>query len=256
MLNLTDTHTHLHFGQFEKDLPAVLQRARDAGVNRILTLGTELESSRKSLQIAEENPSVYAAVGLHPTDIRQNPDRGSGQFAAMIKESEKVAAIGEIGLDLYWKEVPLQEQLPVFKNMLELAAELELPVVIHNREAQAEMQQFFRENNIHRLHGVMHSFAGTPADVQFYLEKGLHISFTGVVTFKNFRQWDTVRQVPLERLLLETDSPFLTPEPYRGRGNEPSFVRFTAEKLAEFYEMDFADLCRITSENAAALFAW
>lgn len=252
---LTDTHAHLHFEQFREDWPEVIRRARETGVRRILTLGTDADSSKASLKIARDYPEVYAAVGIHPTEIFRS---GEGDLARIkeLTQSEKVVAIGEIGLDLYWKEVPLQAQLPVLEKMLQIAGEVNLPVVIHNREAQPEMQQFFRELGITSLRGVMHSFAGSSDDAQFYLDLGMYISFTGVITFKNFKEMEVVKNIPPERLLLETDSPFLAPVPKRGKRNEPAFVKYTAEKLAEIFEIPFEEICRITARNANDLFGW
>ena len=140
--------------------------------------------------------------------------------------------------------------------MLEIAEELGYPVVIHNREAHQEMRQFFMDRSISSLRGVMHSFSGTAEDARFYLERGLYISFTGVVTFKNFRELDLVKMIPVDRLLLETDSPFLTPEPFRGKRNEPSYVRFIAQKLSEIYNLSLQEISEITCQNANTLFQW
>jgi TatD DNase family protein len=255
-MNLTDTHTHLHFDQYQSDIDAVIERARAENIQRILTLGTNLESSRASLNIAKKFDLVFAAAGIHPTDILGTQPEDSLEIKELVQKEQKILAIGEIGLDLYWKEVPLDKQIPVFENMLEIAAELGYPVVIHNREAQAEMRQFFRDRSISSLKGVMHSFSGTVEDARFYLEKGLHISFTGVVTFKNFKEIDLVKMIPLDRLLLETDSPFLTPEPFRGKRNEPSNVRFIAQKLSEIHNLSLQEIGKITSQNANRLFHW
>lgn len=253
---LTDTHAHLQFEHFAGDLPQVVQRAREVGVRRILTLGTDLPSSRESLQIADRYPEVFAAVGIHPTEVHKTSPGDVSAIKELAKSEEKVVAIGEIGLDLYWKEVPLTDQLPILEQMLEVARELGLPVVIHNRDAQPEMQRLFRQLGIRRLQGVMHSFAGTADDARFYLELGMHISFTGVITFKNFKQTEVVKSVPPDRLLLETDSPFLAPVPYRGKRNEPAFVQYVARKLAEIHQIPVEEICRITFENARNLFGW
>ncbi len=255
-MRLSDTHTHLHFDQYAADLSAVIHRAEQGGVERILTLGTDYSSSLKSLEIARNHPGIFAAVGIHPTDVFHNEKEDLDRIKKMAEKESRIVAIGEIGLDLYWKEVPLDKQIPVFEQMLHLASELALPVVIHNRDAHREMQDFFREQSIHNLKGVMHSFSGTVEDARFYLERGLHVSFTGVITFKNFKNLPLVQSVPLDRLLLETDSPFLTPVPMRGKRNEPGFVRYVAGKLAEIYGISSEELCEITAENARSLFQW
>ncbi|GAB4340301.1 MAG: TatD family hydrolase [Calditrichia bacterium] len=256
MLHYTDTHAHLHFDNFQEDLTAVVERAEAAGIDRILTLGTETESSTSAVNIAEQFPRVFAAVGIHPTDIFKTATNRKEAIRELAIKSKKVKAIGEIGLDLYWKDVPLREQLPVLEEMIDLAEELQLPVVIHNRDAQAEMQDFFRAHGISRLRGVMHSFAGNETDVEFYLERELYISFTGVITFKNFKQQEVVRSIPLNRLLLETDCPFLAPVPKRGKRNEPAFVQYTAQKLAELLETSVDEVARKTFENSVQLFGW
>ncbi len=253
---LTDTHTHLHFDHYSADIEEVVHRAQQAEVERILTLGTDGESSLTSAKLSLRFPSVFAAVGIHPTDVHPSKPEDFREIKELAQSNPKVVAIGEIGLDLYWKDVPLKEQLPVLEKMLKIADELNLPVVIHNRDAQKEMQEFFLSHGIKNLHGVMHSFSGTADDTQFYLERGMHVSFTGVITFKNFKQMDTVKSVPMERLLLETDSPFLAPVPKRGKRNEPAFVKHTAQKLADVHSTSLEDICNVTAQNAQNLFGW
>ena len=255
-MKLTDTHTHLHFGQYQSDLEDVVSRAQEAGVRKILTLGTDLPSSMTSLNIALRHDFIYAAAGIHPTDIFNTRTEDVQRIRELAAAEEKIVSIGEIGLDLYWKEVPLERQIPVFEKMIELAAELDLPVVIHNREAHPEMRQFFLDRGFDRLRGVMHSFSGTAEDACFYLDRGLFVSFTGVITFKNFKDMEVVRSIPFDRILLETDSPFLTPVPHRGKRNEPAYVRFIAEKLSEVYETTPEDIAEKTFLNANRLFGW
>lgn len=253
---LTDTHCHLHFEHFSDDVTDVIDRARSEGIGKILTLGTDYPSSLESLEIARNQSNIYVAVGIHPTEVLNSSGNDFEKIRLLAKQNNEIVAIGEIGLDLYWKEVPLKEQLPLFEKMIQIADEAGLPVVIHNRDAQREMQDFFKAHQIESLRGVMHSFAGTPDDAEFYLQRGMFISFTGVITFKNFTQLDTVRQVPLERLLLETDSPFLAPVPKRGKRNEPAFVIYIAEKLAEVHHVPFSQLIKTTHSNSNTLFDW
>lgn len=253
---LTDTHTHLHFEQYAADLSEVIDRAYSAGVEKILTLGTDLSSCRQTIQIARRFDKVYAAVGIHPTDIFRSQSDDLPLIKELASAENKVVAIGEIGLDLYWKEVPLQRQLPVFEKMLEIANDLQLPVVIHNRNAHPEMRSIFEQQGIDHLKGVMHSFSGSADDAQYYLSMGLHISFTGVITFKNYSELEVVKSIPVNRLLLETDSPFLTPVPKRGKRNEPAFVQYVAMKLAEIHGIDLQKMKEITGYNAQKLFGW
>ncbi len=253
---LTDTHAHLHFEQFRDDLDEVIARADEANVSRILTLGTDPASGKEAVSLSRRYDMVYAAVGIHPTDISNEPENDARVIKDLLAGEDKLVAVGEIGLDLYWKEISLDRQLPVFENMLKIADEKNLPVVIHNRDAHREMRQFFKDHGIKTLKGVMHSFSGTEEDAAFYMERGLFISFTGVITFKNYRETDVVRSVPPERLLLETDSPFLTPVPNRGKRNEPFNVRYIAQKLAEIHGMKAEKLAEITCRNAGSLFKW
>jgi TatD DNase family protein len=255
-MQLTDTHSHLHFEHFREDLPAVIGRAQSANICRILTLGTDLDSSRQSLDIANRNDFIYAAAGIHPSDVYNCKPNHTEKIRQLAEREPKIVAIGEIGLDLYWKDVPLRDQLPVFRNMLEIAQQIGLPVVIHNRNAQREMKSFFKEMHINKLEGVMHSFSGSIEDADFYLDMGFYISFTGVITFKNFKNYDVVKSVPPEKLLLETDSPFLAPVPRRGKRNEPSFVKYVAEKVAELHGIPTSILADITFRNAHRLFKW
>jgi len=253
---LTDTHTHLHFEQYEADLAEVIERARSTGIEKILTLGTDLPSCQQAIKIARKFEPVYAAVGIHPTDIFRCQPNDILLIKDLVSAGNKVVAIGEIGLDLYWKEVPLPQQLPVFTKMLEIADELQLPVVIHNRNAHPEMRSFFEQQGIDNLKGVMHSFSGSAEDARFYLARGLHISFTGVITFRNYSELEVVKSVPVTHLLLETDSPFLTPVPKRGQRNEPAFVQYIALKLAEIHGIDLQEIKEITGSNAQKLFGW
>jgi len=253
---ITDTHTHLHFDQYATDLEEVIVRARERGVQRILTLGTDYHSSLQSQQISQKYDLVYSAAGIHPTDIFKAKSEDVSRVMALASAQAKIVAIGEIGFDLYWKEVPLEKQIPVFEQMLDIALELNLPVVIHNRDAHREMREFFNKWKTKELSGVMHSFSGSIEDARFYMDLGLHISFTGVITFKNFTGIEVVKSIPLERLLLETDSPFLTPVPNRGKRNEPAFVEYVARRLAEIYDLPLQDITHTTFQNANRLFRW
>ena len=255
-MNLTDTHTHLHFDQFHDDIDEVIQRAQQEGIKKILTLGTDLPSSQHTVEISKKYHNVYSAVGIHPTDIFKIKENDFNFIKKLAAKNSEVVAIGEIGLDLYWKEVPIKNQIPVLKKMLEIAKDLNLPVVIHNRDAQIEMQNIFREFEITNLRGVMHSFAGSIDDAKFYLDMGLFISFTGVVTFKNFKELDVVKSIPLNKLLLETDSPFLAPVPKRGKRNEPAYIRYIAKKLSEIFNIPCDELIQITTKNSHQLFKW
>lgn len=249
-----DTHTHLHFEQFENDREEVIRRAEAAGVSRIITLGTGLSSSIETLNIAREYPLIFAAAGIHPSEAHTATPGDDAAIKKLLLEEEKIIAVGEIGLDFYWDKTYHAEQYDIFRTMLGIARDVNLPVVIHNRSAQREMQWFFQEEGITELNGVMHCFAGDLIDARFYLDMGLHISFTADITHKNFPRTDVVKFVPLDRLLLETDSPFIVPANFSGKRNEPANVLYVAEKLAEIRGIPVEEIARITTENACRLF--
>jgi TatD DNase family protein len=248
-----DTHTHLHFEQFDADREDVINRAKQAGVSRIITLGTGLSSSLETLKIAKQYQQIFAAAGIHPSEAHSAAPADDAAIKKLTRE-EKIIAVGEIGLDFYWDKTFYREQYDVFRRMLYIAREVRLPVVIHNRSAQREMQWFFQEEGIAELEGVMHCFAGDTIDARFYLDMGLHISFTADITYKNFSRTGVVKLVPLDRLLLETDSPFITPANFPEKRNEPANVVYVAEKLAEVHAMPLEKIARITTENARRLF--
>lgn len=254
MTDFIDTHTHLHFEQFDKDRGDVIHRAREAGVSRMITLGTDLSSSLATLNIARQYPQIFAAAGIHPSEAHTAAPGDDAAIKKLILEEEKIIAVGETGLDFYWDKTYFAEQYDTFRTMLTIAREVNLPVVIHNRSAQREMQWFFQEEGITELNGVMHCFAGDITDARFYLDMGLHISFTADITHKNFPRINVVKYVPLNRLLLETDSPFIAPAKFSGKRNEPANVVFVAEKLAEIRGIPVEEIARITSENARRLF--
>lgn len=252
-MNLIDTHIHLQFPEFDADRQAVLERARRAGVEAVISLATDPASARRCVELAAEHHEVYAAVGIHPSEAHRAGKAAAAQIRRLATPENKVVAIGEIGLDFYWDKTHFREQYAVFGEMLRLAQELSLPVVIHNREAQREMQWFFQEEGWENLNGVMHCFAGDELDARFYLEMGLHISFTANITYPDFRGQEVIRAVPMERLLIETDSPYIAPRG-RGKRNEPANVLLVAEKIAEIRHLTVAEVAAATTENARRLF--
>lgn len=249
-----DSHTHLHFEEFDRDREAVMARARQAGVEQIISLGTDLFSSRQNLQLTRQFPEVFAAAGIHPSEAHRARPGDVEAVKTLAQSDPRVVAVGEIGLDFYWDSTYHREQYEIFREMLRIAGEIDKPVVIHNRAAQREMEWFFQEAGIETLDGVMHCFAGEVIDARFYLEMGLHISFTANITFRNFRAIDVIRCVPLERLLLETDSPYIAPAGTSEKRNEPANVIRVAEKIAEIYRLPREEIARITTENARRLF--
>ena len=260
---LIDTHAHLSFPEFVDDLPQVIKRAHAADVGRIVSVATDLESAQRTLAVAERFPNVFAALGLHPNDASPSSLQLSAELARLA-DNPKVVAIGETGLD-YHREaksdaILRQQQKDLFWAHLKLAMERHLPVIIHNRDADADTLQILRAHGRNlpkewRPWGVMHCFAGNTEVAWECIELGLLISFTGIVTFKNA---DALREVagavPLESLVLETDSPYLAPVPQRGQRNEPAFIPHIAGALAQIKNVPVEELARITSANARRLF--
>jgi TatD DNase family protein len=272
---LTDTHCHLDFNKFDEDRQVVLQRAGDVGVRRILTPGLDLESSRSAVRLAELYPSVYAAVGFHPTDLEGFSEQGFAEIKKLARHA-KVVAIGEIGIDYYWVADPEKRvfQHEALRQQLEFAASTRKPVIIHMREEGdawfgpasmdllrilEEWHQQLRTANhpLAERPGVLHSFNGNLETAQNAMELNFLIGVTGPVTYKNAAEKrEIIRQIPLTKLLIETDAPFLTPVPHRGQRNEPAFVAYIADKIAEIHSTTREQVAEITAMNAAHLFGW
>lgn len=254
---LVDTHAHLDEHAFEADLPEVLARAAAAGVTRIVTIGISAATSQAALSLARAHPHVSAVVGIQPNYVTQAGADDMDLICGFASDPH-VVAIGETGLDKYWDFAPLDVQQEYFVKHLELARDVQKPFIIHCREAEAEVVQVLREFAAGgQLNGVMHSFAGDMATAQACLELGLHLSFSGMLTYKsNQALRDVARQTPRDKLLVETDSPYLSPVPLRGKRNEPANVVHTARCLAELQGITLEELAHQTSTNAAALFGW
>lgn len=274
-MELTDTHCHLDFHKFNDDREEVIQRARDAGVTRFLVPGLDHLSSRAAVQLAETHPDVYAAVGFHPTDLDKFSESAFDEIRELARHP-KVAAIGEIGLDHYWvkEEAKREYQVEILRRQLKFASEIGKPVVIHMREegdawfgsASSALTEVLTEwqaelaatnNPMADRPGVLHSFNGNLETAQKALALGFYIGVTGPVTYKNAElKREIIRQIPLDRLLIETDSPFLAPVPHRGKRNEPAFVREIADKIAEIHSRNLEEVADATTANAAHLFLW
>ncbi len=255
---LVDTHAHLMDPAFGGDLSEVLQRASEADVVAIVCVGYDEESSRQAVELADAHSRIVAAVGIHPNFAAQaNP----GAFARVsrLARHPRVVAIGETGLDNFRAYTPRAIQQEWLTRHLDLAVELDLPVIVHNRQADDEMSDRLSNwaaQTGGRGRGVLHCFSGSPAMLQAGLAAGFLISFAGPLTFKSAGELALrATEVPLDRLVVETDCPYLSPVPMRGRRNEPAFLRYTAERLAELHGIELATLARATSENARQLFA-
>jgi TatD DNase family protein len=273
---LTDTHCHLDFNKFDEDREAVIQRALDAGVERILIPALELKSCQAVIRLANSHPNLFAAVGFHPTDLDGWNDESSENLRNLAQSADKVVAIGEIGLDYYWVKEPEKQarQRHILKEQLRLAREAGLPVVIHMREADdawfgpasVDLLEILtawqtglaaEDHPLAKKPGVLHSYNGNLETAQKAVQHNFYIGVTGPVTYKNAEEKrQIIRQLPLERLLIETDAPFLTPVPHRGRRNEPAFVAHIADKIAEIHMTTREQVAKLTSDNAKHLFGW
>lgn len=253
---LIDTHAHLDDERFAADLPTVLERAAAAGVGSIVTMGVTASSSRISVNLAAQHPGLFAAVGIQPTNVAAAAATDWGEVVKLATH-DRVVAIGETGLDGYWDATTLPQQEVFFARHLDLARKRGLAVVIHCRQAETEVLRMLRED--YERHGpvcgVMHCFSGDATMAAACLDLGLYLSFAGVVTYKNAQSLHEVaRQVPLDRLLIETDSPYLAPVPVRGRRNKPAFVAHTAALIAELREVEVTEIAAQTTRNARRFF--
>lgn len=253
-MELIDTHAHLDFPKFNKDRAVVIKRAKEAGVNIIIDVGGDLPSSHRALKLSQTFPEIYATVGVHPHDADQL-DQKALKILKDLAKADRIVAIGEIGLDYYYDNSPREIQREAFRKQLELAREVGLPVVIHNREADEDTLDILKEMGVEEIGGVMHCFASDLKMARECLALGLYLAFGGVTTFKNAKNLQgVVREVPLEKLLLETDSPYLTPHPHRGKRNEPVYVRYVAEKIAELKQIPLKEVAEKTTANAREVF--
>lgn len=250
---LIDSHAHLTDPRFDAD--GIIGNMESDGLEKIITVGFDPESSRKCKEIAEAHKNVYFAAGVHPDDSQRLTCDPCAELLALAK-SPKCIAIGEIGLDYHYDSTEREVQKKWFSRQLGIAEEADLPVVFHIRDAYEDSERIVREN-LSRLKrgGVVHCFSGSRETAEVFLSMGFYISFTGSITFKNAKKFaEIVRAVPLDRILVETDCPYLTPEPHRGETNYPKYVRFVAEKIAEYKGADFTEVERATRENTYRLF--
>ena len=251
---LIDSHAHLQFSQFGQDRQAVIQRATQAGVSHIVIIGTDLTSSREAFELAEQS-GLYATVGFHPHAAATFSDESLEELEELVAE-DRVVAIGEIGLDYFRDLSPRDSQVKAFKRQLLLAVERDLPVVIHVRNAHEDVASILGEYAGKLRAAVLHSYAGGIELAQCYLDQGFYFSVSGQITYRgSVSLRETVSRIPIENILVETDAPYLTPQPVRGRRNEPCFLVHTARRLAQLKGMRYDEVCRITSSNAARLFS-
>lgn len=260
---LVDTHAHLDFSRFDADRQAVIERAQTAGVGAIVNVGTDLVSSRRAVSLAAEHDTIYAAVGMHPHDAKKLNGAALAELRELAQHP-KVVAVGEIGLDYYRDRSPRDVQRRAFQAQLACATKLERPVIIHDRDAHGEIMEMLADwadgqkgSSLEGRLGVLHTFSGDLAMAERAIELGFYISFSGPVTYKNARRLpEIVQALPQDRLLVETDCPFLAPHPYRGKRNEPAYVRLVAERVATLRGTSLEDLAEATTASARCLFGF
>jgi TatD DNase family protein len=251
---LIDTHTHLHDPEFDTDRETVIQRARQDGVDRMITIGTDLASSQNAVELAQKYDFIYATVGVHPHEVKTLPD-DSYQALEELAKQPKVVAYGEVGLDYYYMHSPKDLQQKHFREQVRLARSLGLPLVIHTREASEDTLTVLKEEKAEEIGGVFHCYTGDLATAKAALNMGFFISFSGILTFPKTMELQAVaREIPVESLLVETDCPYLAPIPYRGKRNEPAYVRHVAERLAQIKALPYEELAHTTTQNAKRLF--
>ncbi len=251
---LIDSHAHLDGGQFADDLDETVARASANGISHILTIGCDLESSAASIAVAEQFEQISAAVGVHPHDATEIDATALDTLKTMLGHP-KVVALGEIGLDYYRDRSPRDVQHEAFRQQIRLAHETGKPIIVHDRDAHTDVMAILKDEDGARNGGVLHCFSGDLTMAKKCLELGFYLSFTGTITYpKNDAIREIIRQLPLERLLVETDCPYLSPQKFRGKRNEPAYVRYTAEKIADIKGVTIAEVAETTSRNCYDLF--
>lgn len=255
---MIDAHSHLENEAFDEDREAIIAGMAEDGLDAVVNVGSDMETSRAVVELANRHEGLYAVIGIHPQEADRY-DEAAREELLRLSEEEKVVAIGEIGLDYYYENSPREIQRRVFKAMLDLAVEVDLPVVIHSRDAAEEtflmISDFLEDHPDHPV--LIHCYSYSVEMLERFLGLGCYISLGGVTTFKNAKTPKKVaKSVAMDRLLLETDCPYMTPEPHRGKRNEPKYVRFVAENIAKLREMDVETLIRATDENTKRFYRW
>lgn len=254
--SLVDSHAHLDGGQYNSDRDETIQRAHDNGISHILTIGCDLASSAASVALASKHPNIYAAVGVHPHDASEITAETLQQLEQLLARP-KVVALGEIGLDFFRDRSPRDIQREAFRQQIRLAKKVDKPIIVHDRDAHDEVLQILEEENAAEVGGVLHCFSGDVTMAKTCLAMGFYLSFPGTITYpKNEEARDVVRAVPIDKMLVETDCPYLSPQKFRGKRNEPAYVRYTAEKIAEIKGLTIEDVARVTSRNCFDLFGF
>ncbi|MFT2142322.1 TatD family hydrolase [Staphylococcus sp. GDY8P145P] len=251
---LIDTHVHLNADQYDEDLQEVIDRALEEGIDRMFVVGFDTNTIERTMKLIDQYDFIYGIIGWHPVDAFDCTEERL-QWIEELSKHPKIIGIGEMGLDYHWDKSPKDIQKEVFRKQIALAKRVQLPIIIHNREATQDCVDILKEENASEVGGIMHSFSGSNEIADEILKMNFYISLGGPVTFKNAKQPKEVAQhVPLDRLLVETDAPYLSPHPYRGKRNEPARVKLVAEQIAELRGISYEEVCKATTENAERLF--
>lgn len=251
---LFDTHVHLNARQFKDDREEVIKRARQANVQYMNVVGFDDETIDLAIEIAESDPDIYASVGWHPVDAKDFDETKLARLKA-LSSHDKVVALGEMGLDYHWDRSPKDVQKSVFKQQIELAKEVNLPIIIHNRKSDDDVLDILKREDAAKVGGIMHCYSSPLAHLDEYLAMNFYISLAGPVTFKNAGEVKEVaKHIPLDRLLIETDAPYLAPHPHRGKRNEPELVTLVAKEIADLKDVSYDEIIKNTTKNAKKLF--
>lgn len=251
---LIDTHVHLNADQYDEDLQEVIDRALEEGIDRMFVVGFDTNTIERTMKLIDQYDFIYGIIGWHPVDAIDCTEERL-QWIEELSKHPKIIGIGEMGLDYHWDKSPKDIQKEVFRKQIALAKRVQLPIIIHNREATQDCVDILKEENASEVGGIMHSFSGSNEIADEILKMNFYISLGGPVTFKNAKQPKEVAQhVPLDRLLVETDAPYLSPHPYRGKRNEPARVKLVAKQIAELRGISYEEVCKATTENAERLF--
>lgn len=252
---LFDSHAHINDERFDEDRDEVIEHLRENSIDLVVNPGADMPSSRSAVELANKVDFIYSAVGVHPHDVETMTDKDLEELKNLAKENEKVVAIGEIGLDYYYDLSPRELQKEWFIKQIELANELGLPFIVHDRDAHGDTFDIIKKYKAPETGCVLHCYSGSLELALEYIKMGCYISIPGTVTFKNNRKTvEVAENIPMEWMFIETDSPYLTPVPYRGKRNDPSKVRYVAEKVAELRGISYEEVCEITKENAKKFF--
>lgn len=251
---LFDTHAHLNAEEYKDDLDEVISRAQEAGVTNMVVVGFDRPTIERAMELVDQYNFLYASIGWHPVDAIDMTEEDL-IWIEELAAHPKVVALGEMGLDYHWDKSPKDIQKEVFRKQIRLAKKVKLPIIIHNREATADILEILKEENAEEVGGIMHCFSGSPEVARECVNMNFYISLGGPVTFKNAKKpKDVAAEVPLDKLLIETDCPYLTPHPFRGKRNEPGYVKLVAEQIAEIKGLSYEEVAAATTKNAKKFF--